>query len=66
MESSWDVVMKYHIYVADALQIVSAIEVGCNEFYTGDKKLHKLALSSDLNSIYLEWTLLPQNKKIVL
>ena len=54
MESSWDVVMKYQIYVADALQIVSAIEVGCNEFYTGDKKLHKLALSSDLNSIYLE------------
>ena len=54
MESSWDVVMKYHIYVADALQIISAIEVGCNEFYTGDKKLHKLALSSDLNSIYLE------------
>ncbi len=53
LESSWDVVIKHHIYVADALQIISAIEVGCKEFYTGDKKLHKLALSSGLNSIYL-------------
>ena len=53
LESSWDVVIKHHIYVADALQITSAIEVGCNEFYTGDENLHKLALSSGLNSIYL-------------
>ena len=53
LESSWDVVIKHHTYVADALQITSAIEVGCNEFYTGDEKLHKLALSLGLNSIYL-------------
>ena len=53
LESSWDVVIKHHLYVADALQIISAIEVGCSEFYTGDEKLHKLALSSGLNSIYL-------------
>ena len=53
LESSWDIVIKHHVYVADALQITSAIEVGCNEFYTGDEKLHKLALSSGLNSIYL-------------
>jgi predicted nucleic acid-binding protein len=53
MESSWDVVIKHHIYVADAIQITSAIEAGCNEFYTGDEKLHKIALSSGLNSIYL-------------
>ena len=53
LESSWDIVIKHHIYVADALQIVSAIEVGCNEFYTGDERLHKLALSSGLNSTYL-------------
>ena len=53
LESSWDVVIKHHIYLADALQITSAIEVGCQEFYTGDKKLHVLALSLDLNSIYL-------------
>ncbi len=52
MESSWDVVIKHHMYAADALQITSAIKVGCNEFYTGDEKLHKVALSSGLNSIY--------------
>ena len=53
MEASWDVVTRNHIYVADALQITSAVEVGCKEFYTGDEKLHNLALSSGLNSIYL-------------
>ncbi len=53
LKSSWDVVIKHHIYVTDALQITSAIEVGCNEFYTGDENLHKLALASGLNSIYL-------------
>ncbi len=53
MESSWDVIIKHHVYAADALQITSAIEVGCNKFYTGDKNLHKVALSSGLNSIYL-------------
>ena len=53
LESSWDVVIKHHIYVADALQIASAIEVGSNDFYTGDENLHKIALSHDLNSIYL-------------
>ncbi|MCL4346146.1 MAG: type II toxin-antitoxin system VapC family toxin [Candidatus Thermoplasmatota archaeon] len=59
LESSWDVVIKHHIYVADALQITSAIEAGCNEFYTGDEKLHKLALSSGLNSFYLGRSLSP-------
>ena len=53
IESSWDVVIKHHIFVPDALQITSAIEAGCNEFYTGNERLHKLALSAGLNSIYL-------------
>lgn len=53
LESCWDVVIKHHIYVADALQIMSATEVGCDEFYTGDEKLHKLALALNLDSIYL-------------
>lgn len=53
LESSWDLVIKHHMYVADALQITSAIEAGCNEFYTGDENLHKIALSHGLNSIYL-------------
>ncbi|MGP6207714.1 type II toxin-antitoxin system VapC family toxin [Cuniculiplasma sp. SKW3] len=53
LESSWDVVIKRRICVTDALQITSTIEAECNEFYTGDEKLHKLALSSGLNSFYL-------------
>ena len=59
IEDSWDFVIKYHIYAADALQITSALEVRCNEFYTGDEKLHKLALSSGLNSFYLGRSLSP-------
>ncbi len=53
IEGSWDFVIKYHIYAADALQITSALEVGCNEFYTGDERLHTVTLSSGLKSVYL-------------
>jgi predicted nucleic acid-binding protein len=53
IEDSWDFVIKYHIYAADALQITSALEVRCNEFYTGDERLHTVTLSSGLKSVYL-------------
>jgi predicted nucleic acid-binding protein len=53
VEGSWDFVTKYHIYQADALQISSALETKCNEFFTGDQKLHSVTLSEGLNSSYL-------------
>ena len=48
---SWKLVEKHHIYQADALQIVSAKYESAEEFYTADKRLHKVARGEGLNSI---------------
>ncbi len=37
------IIMEYHVYVADALQVVSCISVKCEKFYTADKKLGEVA-----------------------
>jgi len=44
---------KHKLYVADALQIVSAKEIGSSEFYTADKRLYEVSLLEGLNSVYL-------------
>ena len=46
----WSLLEKYHIYQADALQIVSAKIIGATQFFTGDKKLHEIANKEGLNS----------------
>ena len=48
---SWRLIEKYHIYQADAVQLVSAKKVACKEFVTGDKELHQAALSEGLRSV---------------
>ena len=50
---SWRLVEKYHVYVADALQVASAKSVGAAGFLTGDEKLHEVALAEGLASTYL-------------
>jgi len=50
---AWRLIEEHHIYEADAIQIISAETVGAGEFYTGDEKLHKIAVKEGLNSIYL-------------
>ncbi|AMQ18117.1 type II toxin-antitoxin system VapC family toxin [Thermococcus peptonophilus] len=50
LADAWKLVEKYHIYQADALQIVSAKRVNASEFYTADKRLHSAALNEGLNS----------------
>lgn len=50
---SWELLEKYHIYQADAIQIESARRVNASEFYTADKRLHQVALSEDLNSFLI-------------
>ena len=44
--------LKYHIYVADAIQIASAIKVGSRVFVTGDKDLARVAEAEKLEVIY--------------
>ncbi|MBP1911021.1 type II toxin-antitoxin system VapC family toxin [Thermococcus stetteri] len=50
LADTWKLIEKYHIYQADALQIVSAKRVNASEFYTSDKRLHNAALNEGLNS----------------
>ena len=47
---SWKLVEKYHIHVADALQIATAKHVNASSFLTGDKRLHKVATEEHLSS----------------
>ncbi|MBS7639276.1 type II toxin-antitoxin system VapC family toxin [Candidatus Bathyarchaeota archaeon] len=50
LTESWNLVEKHHIYVADALQIVSARAVNAAQFFTGDRKLHEVASIEGLKS----------------
>ncbi len=47
------IVLKYKIYIADALQIVSCRQADCNEFFTGDRRLHEVAVEEGISSKYL-------------
>ncbi len=50
---TWHIIEKYHVYEADALQIVSAKYIGAHKLYTGDKQVHEVAVKEGINSIYL-------------
>jgi predicted nucleic acid-binding protein len=50
LKQAWSLIEKYHIYQADALQILSAKQVGPEKFYTADKSLHEAALKEGLKS----------------
>jgi predicted nucleic acid-binding protein len=51
---TWDLIEKYHIYQADALQIVSAREAGAKELYTADQTLCKVGVEEQLEVNCLE------------
>lgn len=42
-------VVKYRIYIADALQIVSYKQAGCDSFLTGDRRLSEVAGAEGLS-----------------
>ncbi|MEM1611334.1 MAG: type II toxin-antitoxin system VapC family toxin [Sulfolobales archaeon] len=50
LAQTWKLIERYHIYEADALQIVSAKLINAQEFYTGDQKLYEVAIKEGLNS----------------
>ena len=53
LRKSWRLVEKYHVYQADALQIVSAKTINSTRFLVADKRLHAIALNEKLNSTLL-------------
>ncbi len=46
-------VFKHHIYVADALQVASALKSSSTKFVTGDKGLANVAKIEGLKTLYL-------------
>ncbi len=50
---SWKLIAKHHLYVADALQIVSAKAIGSDRLVTGDKKLYDTSILENLDAIYV-------------
>jgi len=50
---TWSLIERYHIYEADALQILSAKRIGAEKLYTGDEVLHKVALEEGVESEYV-------------
>ena len=50
---AWKLITKYHVYVGDALQILSAKYVNADKLVTGDKRVHDMAIAESLNAVYL-------------
>jgi predicted nucleic acid-binding protein len=46
-------ILRYHIYSADAIQIVSCKFYNCEKFFTADKELYNVAKKEGINSILL-------------
>ncbi len=53
LRDSWVLVERHHIYEADALQIASAKYIGSEKFFTGDERLHEVAVEEGLDSSLL-------------
>jgi len=51
---SWLLVLRHHIYEADALQISSSKEAGCNLFLGADARLIQAARKEGINALNVE------------
>ena len=51
---AWKLIEDYHIYEADALQIITAKNLNAKSFVTADRKLHEIAEKEDLQSVCLD------------
>ncbi len=50
---TWILIERYHLYEADALQIVSSKYVGADKLYTGDKQVYNVAIKEGINAVYV-------------
>ncbi|MCE4614432.1 MAG: type II toxin-antitoxin system VapC family toxin [Desulfurococcales archaeon] len=53
LKEAWRMLEEQHIYVADALQIVTAKYLNADKFYTGDKILQNAAENTGIQAILL-------------
>jgi hypothetical protein len=52
LRASLKLVLKHHIYAADALQLASAKSIDNCTFVTGDRELARVAEAEGLNTVY--------------
>ena len=53
LRDAWKIIEKYHIYQADAIQVVSAKVVNADEVVTADKRLYQVLVSEGLRAKYV-------------
>jgi predicted nucleic acid-binding protein len=53
MTNGVELVLKHHIYIADAIQISCCTLMKCDKFITSDKRLHEIATREGLNSVLI-------------
>ena len=53
LAESWLLSEKYHVYEADALQVVSAKHLGADKLLSGDKRLVGISEKEEVNAVYL-------------
>ena len=54
LSEAWKIVLQYHVYQADALQIVAAKNLHADIFLSADQKLLEVASEENMNSINVE------------
>lgn len=50
IRDSINIILNYHIYLADAIQLVSARRAGCNVLVTADRELARVAEGEGVNT----------------
>jgi len=54
LTESWLLILKHHLYVADALQVSTSKEAGCNLILSADDKLIQIAKKEGIDAINIE------------
>ena len=54
LSEAWKTVLQYHIYEADAIQIVAAKNLGVDIFLSADQRLLEVAAKEKMNAINVE------------
>ncbi|NJE76034.1 type II toxin-antitoxin system VapC family toxin [Thermococcus sp. ES12] len=53
LADAWELIERYHLYQADALQIASAKYAGTERLYTADRRLYDASISEGLKAVLL-------------
>jgi len=54
LTESWLLILKHHLYVADALQVSTSKEAGCNLILSADEELIQIAKKEGIDAMNIE------------